>query len=344
MLSINTNANSLFAQNSLSGAQNSLAASVQRLSSGLCVNKGSDDAAGLAISKELQAQLRGINQSIQNLSNATNVLQTADAGLATVQDLMLRMEQLAVAGNNASLNSSQKSDLANELKDLLDEINATASRTQFNGIHLLDNGFSKFSAAPIQMPTLISSDGQPGSSSPGVTETAALTFSNLAAGQSVSLAGLTFTATGAVSANQVASAFASLANGATTGAGAGYGSYSGTLSNWTTGAASGTGVTFTSTTADANVSDLTTPAVSIVSGQPGSSSPGVTETAALTLGHQLTYFNGNPSSSKISFIGDLQAGDIFNIGGWWDSNSNTYNGGLSFTATALVTGADMANM
>ena len=99
--------------------------------------------------------------------------------------------------------------------------------------------------------------GQPGSSSPGVTETAALTFSNLAAGQSVSLAGLTFTATSNISANQVASAFANLTNGATTGTGAGLGSYSGTLSNWNTGGASGAGVTFTSTTPDANVSDLT---------------------------------------------------------------------------------------
>ena len=85
-----------------------------------------------------------------------------------------------------------------------------------------------------------------------------MSFASLASGQSISLAGLTFTAGGSgASANQVAAAFASLSSGATTGGGSGYGTYSGTLSNWTTGSASGAGVTFTSTTANTNVSDLT---------------------------------------------------------------------------------------
>jgi len=139
---INTNLASLFAQNSLSNAQNNLAVSVQRLSSGLRINSAKDDAAGLAIAQNMQGQINGVNQSISNLSDATNLLQTADTSLASVQDMLLRMKQLAVQGYNGSLNVTQKNALANELGDLNSEINATASRTAFNGINLLSNANS----------------------------------------------------------------------------------------------------------------------------------------------------------------------------------------------------------
>jgi flagellin len=131
---------SLFAQNSLANAQNNLATSVQRLSSGLRINSAKDDAAGLAISQSMQGQINGTNQSIRNLSDATNLLQTADSSLATVQDMLLRLKQLAVQGYDGSLSSSQKLDIVNEMKDLNDEINATATRTSFNGINLLSSG------------------------------------------------------------------------------------------------------------------------------------------------------------------------------------------------------------
>jgi flagellin len=137
---INTNMASLFAQNSLANAQNNLATSVQRLSSGLRINSAKDDAAGLAISQNMQGQINGTNQSIRNLSNATNLLQTADSSLATIQDMLLRLKQLAVQGYDGSLSASQKLDIVNEMKDLNDEINATASRTAFNGIDLLASG------------------------------------------------------------------------------------------------------------------------------------------------------------------------------------------------------------
>ena len=137
---INTNMASLFAQNSLANAQNNLATSVQRLSSGLRINSAKDDAAGLAISQSMQGQINGTNQSIRNLSDATNLLQTADSSLATVQDMLLRLKQLAVQGYDGSLSASQKLDIVTEMKDLNDEINATANRTSFNGIKLLSSG------------------------------------------------------------------------------------------------------------------------------------------------------------------------------------------------------------
>ena len=137
---INTNMASLFAQNSLANAQNNLAQSVQRLSSGLRINSAKDDAAGLAISQSMQGQINGTNQSIRNLSDATNLLQTADTSLATIQDMLLRLKQLAVQGYDGSLTATQKLDIVNEMKDLNDEINATATRTSFNGINLLSSG------------------------------------------------------------------------------------------------------------------------------------------------------------------------------------------------------------
>ncbi len=139
---INTNLASLFAQNSLSNAQNNLAQSVQRLSSGLRINSAKDDAAGLSISQNMQSQILGTNQSIRNLSDATNLLQTADSSLSTVQDMLLRLKQLATQGYDGSLSTSQKLNIVQEMKDLNNEINATAARTAFNGINLLSSGSS----------------------------------------------------------------------------------------------------------------------------------------------------------------------------------------------------------
>jgi flagellin len=133
---------SLFAQNSLSSAQNNLAQSVQRLSSGLRINSAKDDAAGLSISQNMQSQINGTNQSIRNLSDATNLLQVADSSLSTVQDMLLRLKQLATQGYDGSLSTSQKLNIVQEMKDLNTEINTTAQRTAFNGINLLTSGAS----------------------------------------------------------------------------------------------------------------------------------------------------------------------------------------------------------
>ena len=139
---INTNLASLFAQNNLSNAQNNLAQSVQRLSSGLRINSAKDDAAGLSISQNMQSQINGTNQSIRNLSDATNLLAVADTSLSTVQDMLLRIKQLATQGYDGSLNAKQRLAIVEELKQLNTEINTTASRTAFNGISLLSQGGS----------------------------------------------------------------------------------------------------------------------------------------------------------------------------------------------------------
>jgi flagellin len=135
---INTNLASLYAQNNLSSAQNNLATSVMRLSSGLRINSAKDDAAGLGISQNMQSQINGVNQSVRNLTDATNLLNVADTSLGTVQDMLLRMKQLAVQGYNGSQSGSQRGNIVDELLQLNAEINNTAGRTKYNGNALLN--------------------------------------------------------------------------------------------------------------------------------------------------------------------------------------------------------------
>jgi flagellin len=129
---------SLYAQNNLSNAQNNLAQSVQRLSSGLRINSAKDDAAGLAISQNMQGQINSVNQSVRNLSDATNLVQVADSSMATIQDMLLRIKQLATQGYDGSLSNAQKMNVVDEINQLNTEINNTATRTKFNGNSLIN--------------------------------------------------------------------------------------------------------------------------------------------------------------------------------------------------------------
>ena len=134
---INTNLASLYAQNNLSNAQNSLANSVMRLSSGLRINGAKDDAAGLAISQSMQTQINGVNQSRRNLNDATNLIQVADTSLGTIHDMLLRMKTLTTQGYDGSLSASQRTQIVDEINELNTEINATAARTKFNKNNLI---------------------------------------------------------------------------------------------------------------------------------------------------------------------------------------------------------------
>ena len=139
---INTNLASLYAQNSLSNAQNNLANSVQRLSSGLRINSAKDDAAGLAISQFMQNQINGVNQSRRNLNDATNLIQVADTSMGTIQDMLLRIKTLTTQGYDGSLSASQRTQIVDEINELNTEINATAARTKFNRNNLISSTVS----------------------------------------------------------------------------------------------------------------------------------------------------------------------------------------------------------
>jgi len=144
---INTNLASMFAQKSLSTAQGNLATSVQRLSSGLRINSAKDDAAGLSVAQNMQSQINAINMAGRNITDATNMLTTADSSLGTIQDILLRMKSLIVEGKNDSLSTAQRANIYTELSQLDGEINSIAVKTTFNGNSLLTSAGSVTASA-----------------------------------------------------------------------------------------------------------------------------------------------------------------------------------------------------
>jgi flagellin len=134
---INTNLLSLNAQRNTSTSQASLATSLQRLSSGLRVNSAKDDAAGLAISERLNAQVRGSNVAIRNANDGISLAQTAEGALAKVNDSLQRMRELAVQSRNATNTSADKDSLDKEFGELSKEIQRVLGGTTFNGRAIL---------------------------------------------------------------------------------------------------------------------------------------------------------------------------------------------------------------
>lgn len=139
---INTNVISLNAQRNLSGSQDALATSLQRLSSGMRINSAKDDAAGLAISDRMTSQIRGLNQAARNANDGISMSQTAEGALGEVGNNLQRIRELAVQSRNASNSVSDRTALNNEVQQLKDEIDRVASTTAFNGIKLLDGTFT----------------------------------------------------------------------------------------------------------------------------------------------------------------------------------------------------------
>ena len=136
-ISVNTNLFSLNAQRSLAGSQASLATSMQRLSSGLRINSAADDAAGLAISQRMSAQVRGMNVAIRNANDGISLAQTADGALASVGDSLQRMRELAVQARNSTNSASDKDSLNQEFQQLGSEITRVLGGTTFNGSAIL---------------------------------------------------------------------------------------------------------------------------------------------------------------------------------------------------------------
>ncbi|WP_382161767.1 flagellin [Hydrogenophaga sp. ANAO-22] len=142
MTTINTNVMSMTAQRNLGTTSSSLATSMQRLSSGLRVNSAKDDAAGLAISERMNAQVRGLNVAARNANDGISLAQTAEGALGKVGDMLQRMRELAVQSANASNNGSDRTALQAEVTQLRSEIDRVAKTTSFNGTKLLDGTFA----------------------------------------------------------------------------------------------------------------------------------------------------------------------------------------------------------
>ena len=140
-LIINTNISALTAQRNLTRAQSGLERWIQRLSTGLRINGAVDDAAGLAISDRLTAQVRGLNQAVRNANDGVSALQTADGSLNEVSNLLQRARELAVQSANDSNSSSDRSSLNAEVSSILSELDRLSSTVQFNNRKLLDGTF-----------------------------------------------------------------------------------------------------------------------------------------------------------------------------------------------------------
>ncbi len=134
---INTNLVSLNAQRNLSSSQNSLATSMQRLSSGLRVNSAKDDAAGLAIAERMGSQVRGMNVGVRNANDAISMSQTAEGALGKVGDLFQRMRELAVQSANGTNSVADRASVNQEFVQLAQEATRTLGGTKFNGQNIL---------------------------------------------------------------------------------------------------------------------------------------------------------------------------------------------------------------
>ncbi|MCF0187535.1 MAG: hypothetical protein HUJ98_13745, partial [Bacteroidaceae bacterium] len=117
---------------------NSLAKSMERLSSGLKINHASDNPSGIAIASRMQAQIDGLNQANNNSNDGTSVIQTADGALGEVTDMLQRMRELSVQAANGTMSDSDREAIQKEIESLKEEINRISNTTQFNTKNLLD--------------------------------------------------------------------------------------------------------------------------------------------------------------------------------------------------------------
>ena len=147
-LTINTNLAALRAQRYLSITEASLTTSIQRLSSGMRINSAKDDAAGLAISERMTAQINGLNQAAKNANDGISLAQTAEGALGTIGNNLQRIRELAVQSRNATQSFDDRAAIQKEVSQLTAEIDRVARNTAFNGINLLDGSFCLLYTSP----------------------------------------------------------------------------------------------------------------------------------------------------------------------------------------------------
>ncbi|SIT42395.1 Flagellin domain protein [Paraburkholderia ribeironis] len=145
MLGINSNINSLVAQQNLNGSQSALSQAITRLSSGKRINSAADDAAGLAISTRMQTQINGLNQGVSNSNDGVSMIQTASSALSSLTSSLQRIRQLAVQASTGTLSSSDQAALQKEVSAQISEVNRIASQTTYNGTKILDGSAGSLS-------------------------------------------------------------------------------------------------------------------------------------------------------------------------------------------------------
>src|SRR5580692_5645731 len=176
-LVLNTNIDSLEAQNSLSSSGSQLSTALAQLSSGLRINTAADNAAGYAITQGMTSQINGLDQAANNASDGVSLTQTASGALSEVTSDLQTMRDLAVQSLNATNSTTDRADLNTQFQQLKADVNAVASQTQFNGVNLLDGSFQGASfqvGANAGQTITVSSIGSSKSSAIGTYYTGAL--------------------------------------------------------------------------------------------------------------------------------------------------------------------------
>ena len=149
---INTNVKSLIAQNAAVVNDRSLAKAMQQLSTGKRINSAADDAAGLAISSRMTAQIRGLNQAVRNANDGISMLQTTEGSLNEISNMLQRMRELAVQAANDTYKSDDRAFLNTEVLQLSAEIKRIADNTQWNGMNVTNStAATQLSAATFQV-------------------------------------------------------------------------------------------------------------------------------------------------------------------------------------------------
>lgn len=138
---INTNVGAINAHRNLSKTNDALSRSMAKLSSGFRINRAADDAAGLAIANKFEADIRSMQAASRNVSEATSLIQIAEGGASTIQDILVRMKELATQSASANA-STQTTTIGAEYDALVEEIDRISGGTEYQGTALLDGSFS----------------------------------------------------------------------------------------------------------------------------------------------------------------------------------------------------------
>jgi flagellin len=149
-LRINQNISALTAHKNLLATDESRTKALERLSSGLRINKAADDAAGLGISEKLRSQIKGLSQATSNAQDAISLIQTAEGALSETSSVLIRMRELAVQASSDSITSADRENIKREMTQLKDEVTRIATTTEFNTRKLLDGTIRTTKAAEDQ--------------------------------------------------------------------------------------------------------------------------------------------------------------------------------------------------
>jgi len=139
---INHNMSAYFADRQLGVTQESLTKNMEKLSSGLRINRAGDDASGLAVSEKMRSQIRGLQQAERNIQNGVSFIQATEGYLQETQDILHRLRELSVQSANGIYSDEDRMQIQVEVSQLYDEVNRIASHAQFNGMNVLTGAFA----------------------------------------------------------------------------------------------------------------------------------------------------------------------------------------------------------